>query len=377
MKGKARKAIYAGSFDPLQNGHLWTIRQGSKLFDEVVVAIGENPDKKGMFSIDERIEMIRESTEDLPNVEVDSFEEEYQVDYAKSIGAKYSLRSMRNHEDFGYEKLIRNVNSVIDPDIESVFLMSPKDLEDVSSSLVRGLVGPIGWEKLVSNYVPTPVYRRFLEKFCKPPRRWTHLWKMIGAEGDPGEVYKQLVELYSQPERSYHNLVHINKCLEEFDRARHLAVEPRAIESAIWFHDAIYGEDESEKASAGLAHETLEKVNVGEYFRGKVFWLIMATKHHDMAELNPAISDNDDGKLMIDIDLSILGKSEYEFDEYERNIRKEYSHIDEERFRQGRGMILKEFLRRPSIYSTEHFRNLYENQARKNLERSIGKLENK
>jgi len=160
-----KKGVYAGSFDPPTNGHLWMMEQGAKLFDELIVAIGINPDKKYTFSLDERIEMLRKITKKSQNTTVDTYENQFLVNYARSVGAGYILRGIRSESDYEYERVMRNINSDLDPNIVTVFLMPPREIAEISSSFVRGLVGPEGWEKIIKKYVPEPVYEKFLEKF--------------------------------------------------------------------------------------------------------------------------------------------------------------------------------------------------------------------
>lgn len=162
-----RKAVYAGSFDPVTNGHVWMIENGAKLFDELIVAVGVNPNKKTTFSTQERLGMLRSCTTGYKNVKIDSFEGEFLVNYAKSIGAEYVLRGIRSNEDYEFEKGIAHVNSDIRPDILTVFLMPPREMTEISSSLVRGLVGSRGWEKLIEQYLPKPVLSQFIEKFSR------------------------------------------------------------------------------------------------------------------------------------------------------------------------------------------------------------------
>lgn len=159
-----RFGVYAGSFDPLTIGHVWMIEQGSRLFDRLTVAIGINPEKRYTFTLEERLEMLRESLKDYKNLSIDSFSNFYLIDYARSIGATHILRGIRSESDYEYERTMRNVNGDMDPEICSVFLMPPRDIAEVSSSMVKGLAGPNGWQKVVRKYVPEPVYRRFKQQ---------------------------------------------------------------------------------------------------------------------------------------------------------------------------------------------------------------------
>ena len=158
-----RKAGYAGSFDPPTEGHMYMIREGAAMFDELVVAIGHNPDKRALFPLEERLSLLRSSVRDHENVSVSSFESRYLIDYAHEIGARYVLRGIRNSTDFSFEQTMRNVNGDRNPAVTTVFLMPPRDYAEVSSTMIKGLVGPDGWEEVLRKYVPPAVHRRFIE----------------------------------------------------------------------------------------------------------------------------------------------------------------------------------------------------------------------
>ncbi len=159
----SRRAVYAGSFDPITNGHLWMIREASRLFDELVVAMGVNPDKRSMFSVEERLEMLGEATAGLANVRVTSFQSMFLVNYARQVEAPFIVRGIRNEVDYGFERGMRHINSELCSRTLTVFLMPPRDLAEISSSFVKGLVGPEGWQQVIARYVPAGVCRRLIE----------------------------------------------------------------------------------------------------------------------------------------------------------------------------------------------------------------------
>jgi pantetheine-phosphate adenylyltransferase len=163
MHSNKRLAVYAGTFDPLTVGHLWMIQEGVRLFDRLIVAVGVNPDKKPTFSVEARLEMLRETCSEYPNLSVASYSNLYLIDYAQSVHATHVLRGIRSAADYEYERPMRNINGDLDAKICTVFLMPPRDIAEVSSSMVKGLIGPAGWRKIVRQYVPEPVYRRLLE----------------------------------------------------------------------------------------------------------------------------------------------------------------------------------------------------------------------
>jgi pantetheine-phosphate adenylyltransferase len=164
------KGIYAGSFDPPTKGHEWMIKQGAEMFNELIIAIGVNPGKKYSFSAEERLEMLSEIAQNYPNVKITVLNNNYLVKYAHERGINYLLRGIRNEDDYKYEKQMRNINDIIEPSCKTIFLMPPQNLGDISSSLVKSLIGPDDWEAVVKQYVPETVYIRLLEKFengCK------------------------------------------------------------------------------------------------------------------------------------------------------------------------------------------------------------------
>ena len=164
-KAKVRVGIYAGSFDPPTIGHLWMIEEAATLFDELIVALGVNPEKRSAFTIDERLEMLRSCTAQFKNVRVETFTNQYLINYARKRRASFIVRGIRSESDYEYERVMRNINGDLDAKITTVFLMPPRDIAEVSSSMVKGLVGPEGFQKMAQPYLPPTVYRQLLKKF--------------------------------------------------------------------------------------------------------------------------------------------------------------------------------------------------------------------
>ncbi len=156
-------AVYAGSFDPLTNGHLWMIREGLELFERLVVAIGNNPSKNYTFSIEERLQLLRDSIPSCERLTITHFDNRYLVDYAKTMNADFILRGIRSPQDYEYERVMRHINGDMAPEIQTVFLMPPRDIAELSSSMVKGLIGPEGWQKTVRRYVPQAVFSKLEE----------------------------------------------------------------------------------------------------------------------------------------------------------------------------------------------------------------------
>jgi pantetheine-phosphate adenylyltransferase len=131
-----RIAVYPGSFDPVTNGHIDIVERGLKLFDRIIVAIMKNPRKQFMFSLEERIEMLRLSLAHVPDVEVDSFAG-LTVDYAAQRGAQAVLRGLRALSDFEYEFQLALMNRRLNRDIQTVFLMTGMRWIYTSSSIIK------------------------------------------------------------------------------------------------------------------------------------------------------------------------------------------------------------------------------------------------
>ncbi len=363
-----RKAIYPGTFDPPTLGHMWMIEQSIKMFDEVVVVIAENSEKKTMFSRDERKVMFMSLVKNMQNVCIEICTDKFVANFVKEIDAEYVVRGVRGNQDLEYETLIQEVNRKINPNLQHVYLVPPIELAHISSSLVRGLVGLDGWESVVSEYLPISILRRLKTRFGHK----SDLWKVLkdrSAFGDEKEFWETLKNPYFGSERFYHNIDHIHVMLSEIEEIRNLLIDPEAVELAIWFHDRVYDThaSDNEPKSADEGFEIMKKFGLSEFFCKYVHRYVLVTDHKTV----PLTTDE---KYMVDMDLSILGKDTETFDEYEENIRKEYAWVPEEMYRTERKKVLEYFLKRESIYYTEYFRNKYEVKARENLKRSIEKI---
>jgi predicted metal-dependent HD superfamily phosphohydrolase len=200
-------------------------------------------------------------------------------------------------------------------------------------------------------------------------KHWVDLCRSAGAKGDPVYVLARVTALYSEPHRAYHTLQHVAHCLREFRAVARLAKRPLEVEMAIWFHDAVYDTHatDNEERSSDLAAQCLTALKLPVALIRRVGKLILATRHR-------AIPRDIDEKLLVDLDLAILGRPREEFWEYEHNVRREFEWVPEDQFRTARAKILQDFLDRSSIYFTEPFRKKYESRARKNLAESISRL---
>lgn len=198
---------------------------------------------------------------------------------------------------------------------------------------------------------------------------WERLWQRLGSVGDGRAVFDDLMRRWSEPQRAYHNLEHLEHCLAELDASIEFVADRAAVEFALWFHDAVYDPKaaDNEERSAELAGQVAGSAGLSVSFVAHVSTLILATKRHEPAA-------NCDTAVLLDVDLSILGQPSERFDRYEAEIRREYAWVPEAVFRVKRAEILAAFLARPAIYQTETFRARYEQTARANLQRSLDRL---
>jgi pantetheine-phosphate adenylyltransferase len=157
-----KRAITPGTFDPITYGHLDIITRAAQLMDEVVVAVAASPKKKPLFSLDERVELVRSSTVHLPNVTVEGFDG-LLVDFAKETGANVIIKGLRAVTDFEYEFQMAALNYEMSRDLETVFIMSPPQYMYLSSSIVRELASLHGD---IDRFVTPDVARALNRKFA-------------------------------------------------------------------------------------------------------------------------------------------------------------------------------------------------------------------
>jgi predicted metal-dependent HD superfamily phosphohydrolase len=185
----------------------------------------------------------------------------------------------------------------------------------------------------------------------------------------------ELVAAYTAPDRHYHDLRHIEALLGLASACADVIADRDAVEAAIWFHDAIYDtrREDNEERSAALAEARLAGTASAERI-ARIAAMIRATAGHARPDFSGTAAAQDCA-LFLDMDLSILGSPETDFDAYEAAIRREYDWVTELQWRQGRRAVLMGFLTRPSIYATARFQASHEAAARRNLMRAIARLD--
>ena len=199
--------------------------------------------------------------------------------------------------------------------------------------------------------------------------RFRTLWGRMAPAGGGLEVGGRVLAAYEEPHRHYHGVEHLRDCLSQLDAAPATRADRDLAETALWFHDAVYDPraSDNEARSAEWAERALSDAGAPEPRAREVGRLIRLTDHARPPG-DPA------GALVCDVDLSVLGRPTAEFDEYERRVRAEYDWVPEPLSREARATILTWLLAREPLYGSEHFRSLYEKAARRNLERSLGRL---
>jgi predicted metal-dependent HD superfamily phosphohydrolase len=198
---------------------------------------------------------------------------------------------------------------------------------------------------------------------------WARMWQSLGARDADEDLHRQLIAQWSEKHRHYHTLQHLRECLEHLEEAKGLASRPAEIEAALWFHDAFYDPQRSdnEQRSAQWARECASNAGIATQTAGRLHDMVMATRHQE-------IPDDADARLLVDIDLSILGSDPARFQESNAQIRREYAHVPQDAYREGRMRVLRGFLDRPRLYTTERFHSMLEARARDNLQRALERL---
>ncbi len=201
-------------------------------------------------------------------------------------------------------------------------------------------------------------------------KRWHELWVRLAKTSPPPALFQELAGAHRAPARAYHNEAHVDDCLSLLDEYRHLAEQPDEVELAVWFHDAIYDPTrmDNEQRSSDWAAQSLTSKFISEAVVARVRSLILATRHTSDPETI-------DQRLMVDIDLAILGASTERFDAYDQAIREEYAWVPESTYREKRRQVLIGFLNRTNLYHLSPLRDRFEKQARENLSRAIGRIE--
>lgn len=367
-----RIGIYAGSFDPPTAGHYHMIKKACSIFDHVEVVIAVHPTKKPMFSVEERLSMLRDMLIDFKGAKVEVLpDNEYLVSYAKR---KYKnvclIRGIRDNLDFSYEQTICRTNKLIEADVETVYLMPEDAYSLVSSSWVKGLIGMNGWRDVIRDFVTPYVLNVLKEKYL-----WSEIQKIISElfDGDSCSIQGFSWAVGAAMHKGYkankyHNFDHILDGLEAFKR-----YYPQASKIMLYawlLHDVNSSEDESIKIANGLIPQDSNRLLNNDRLEEKaeVKKFIAATKH------KTCTFKTEEERIFASIDLLCLGLSFDGYSKYQDNVLNEYLNksgktLDEfmPLWAKGRSEFIESMLKRTYIYPDEKIRSLFESSARRNL----------
>ena len=376
-----KKIGFSGTLDPITNGHMWVIGEARSIADEVVVFLSENTAKKPKFTAEERKSIVDLSCAEQgwDNVQVVIVKGDYTARAAKKQGVHCLIRGIRTTADFDYENLIQQTNVDVLQGAKTIFVMPPRDLGSVSSSFVKALEGPIGWNWIMKKFVPGPAYHAWVLSWLR--KEWETLWDYAHADApaiahaDQWFVQLTGATAYGGPVRHYHNLDHLVHGLCEIRVwAANTQPDPAdvdIIKQAFWFHDAEYGHDggatTNEEASAQLwlgsqlAHDMSDAAE-----------LIRATDHFQGAAISHRLKH-----IMLSVDLAILGQDDEVYQNYAQAIRREYGHLPDATYKVQRSGALAHLSRKAQagqLYADPYFAEQYNERAIENMRREMGSL---
>jgi pantetheine-phosphate adenylyltransferase len=370
-----KKIGFSGTLDPITNGHMWVIGEARSLADEVVVLLSQNPVKQPQFSAEDRKKIIELSAAERGwnNVQVVIVKGDYTARAAKKHGIDYLIRGIRTTADFDYENLIQQTNVDVLQGAKTIFVMPPRDLGSVSSSFVKMLEGPVGWNWTMKKFVPGPAYQAWILGWLR--KEWDSLWVRAdtGVEQLANAAhwfdYLTGAQAYGGAGRFYHNLDHLVHGLSEIRvwaantfASRH---DTDLVKKAFWFHDALYDHEEglfsNEEASAQLwLRSGLDADGVAD-----VAELIRVTDHFQASAIDHRLKD-----VILSADLTILGQDDEVYLAYTRAIRAEYGHVPDQRFRELRRQALLRLRSRAqagAMFGDRYFAEQYNDKAIENL----------
>lgn len=298
-------------------------------------------------------------------------------DFAEKVGAQYLIKGIRSSIDFDYEKATQRVMEDSFPELETMYVIPPREQEHISSTLVRGFLDLPKKEILVSPYISNltnfAIFRYSSHGVSYQIYYLKNAWDIIYARSKRTSFKKKelwdaefckLMNLYASKDRYYHTIDHLYDCIEMVNRTGGVNIE---LWLALFYHDAIYDpkRGDNKNRSSELADEFLKRVGLNLTIRNKVRKLIMATTHK-----NPP-TDGEEAVIM-EIDTAIFADSA-KFWPYERNIRSEYLHVPEKKYAKVRSGILQGFIDRGIYYG--FLNDLNYEVADMHLKQAIEKLQ--
>lgn len=359
-----KQIAFTGSFDPITKGHLWVVEEGLQISDKLILIMATNPTKKYMFSELERKNMIFKSLIEYgveDKVEIVVSKAEYVAQTAIDLDCQYLIRGIRSAVDFDYESLLQKANTEILGGAKTIFVMPPKELESVSSSFIKSLLGPVGWHWNIKTLISNSVYEAIVKKYITDC-----ITKYCGLNLNEENTIlfaETVLECYAN--RAYHNIDHIVHAFQELEwfianvENSNICIEDVAL--AILSHDIIYG-SKQDRSDEELSAQWLKDylASLGQE-RPHSVDIVLSTAH--LSGKYPC--DTPEKELMASIDLAILGQRAQVYKTYSENVRKEYCFIDDKSYATGRIQAI-EFLMKKTLFLNLNFEK-YEKKAKANL----------
>jgi pantetheine-phosphate adenylyltransferase len=310
-----RKAIYAGSFDPFTLGHLEILKKAVNLFDHVDLLVASNPNKKHILKSSVREKLIEESIKDLnaDSVTISCLDSSETVAYkAQELDVKYLVRGMRGHTDIDGEMVGARMNKEINEELETILFVPDVNLENLSSSLVRSMIGLRGWVEMLETRVPEPVLNQLKEN---------HFEDLIASKDEFWFTRKRL-------NRPYHNIIHSYDVYHNsfYDMS---GADGRNVAYAALYHDVC----DTEEKSAEYFNKMTTARSV-DCKHERVVELILATDHSK--ELTEDQLKDDNLCLFVAADLMVLTRPWEKYLKYAGQIRAENNRFSIEEFAKGR-----------------------------------------
>lgn len=374
-----KKIAFAGTFDPLTNGHIGVIKEGLDIAEEVVVMIADNPNKKTLFNEKERKEMIEQSLKDEGInhcVKVVVIKNEYIAQSALQHGCSYLIRGIRKASEFDYEQQIQDTNAEVLMGAKTIFVMPSTKLKSVSSSYIKSLIGPVGWHWMIKEFIPKAVYEVWIKRYIKTTVE-RYLTSEIWTKENIDTYLHAVFTAYLGEHRYYHNLEHITHGLQELEWATtnhnfSTALVEKIVVSLL-AHDIIYNsnnkESSDEEQSAIWFEEFARKIGMESEEATIIADMVRTTAYLS----NPKIVDKEAEAILCSIDLAILAQGKNVYQWYTKMVRKEYAHVNEKAFVNGRIQALEKIVSRDKLYMSPYFSH-YEVKAKNNLYNEIAEL---
>lgn len=372
-----KKIAFAGTFDPVTEGHLWVVAEALQLADEVVVFVAENAGKSPMFSAEQRVSIFEDALSEKgwsSRVSVVSLRGAYVARAAKHYGADYLIRGIRSTVDFDYENLLQQANTEVLHGAKTVFVMPPRDLGAVSSSYVKGWIGPPGWHWCVSEFLPRSAYKALIRN------RLSFYWNTFVNNDGYNLDFEAIIAMYDNPSRVYHNLDHLMHMLDEIyahpDFESYNSNDKHELIKSTFVHDIVQGDSDDIESTIAWCESRKNELNMNSLKLSDTTKMIVRATGHKNDKMDSLAA------LVTSADLSILGQDPLRYDAYACAVREEYKRlhpaITARQFNEGRKKVLQYFMHlaeKGELYHDAHLAMIYTQSALANMLRECNELD--